>query len=184
MTKAKVASAIATGVILAIISTLFGLSILVSSLLGFPSSLSLPIVVRIIVAVMVAAALVVVGWLSKYRSPSKMIVSTYFTFSKMFKRAQINEAAGRTEPLIISGPQKYVRHPLYFGATLIVFGWGLMTATTYLLIASAAMLTWFLFVQIPFEERELRALFGDQYIRYAENTPMLVPFTRRRPNSH
>ncbi len=44
----------------------------------------------------------------------------------------------------------------------MVFGWGLVTATTYVLIASAAMLIWFRFVQIPFEESELCALFGDQ----------------------
>ena len=67
----------------------------------------------------------------------------------------------------------------------MVFGWGLVTATTYVLIASAAMLIWFRFVQIPFEESELCALFGDQYRRYKESTPMLVPFTKhkRRANT-
>jgi len=68
-----------------------------------------------------------------------------------------------------------VRHPLYLGAIIIVFGWALAGAYTYVLIASFAVLLWLRFVQIPFEERELLALFGDQYRKYVESVPMLVP---------
>jgi protein-S-isoprenylcysteine O-methyltransferase Ste14 len=37
---------------------------------------------------------------------------------------------------------------------------------------------------IPFEEKELLALFGDQYARYVDGVPMLFPFTKgeKRPN--
>lgn len=127
---------------------------------------------------MVACGLFVAGWLFRYRSPADMIVSTYVTFSKLLGRIQISESAQRTEPLIFSGPQKYVRHPLYFSLILMVFGWGLVTETTYVLIASAVLLVWFRFVLIPFEEKELRALFGVQYERYMKSTPMLAPFTK------
>lgn len=181
MTEAKVAkaTAIAAMVILALISVLFGISFLISTLLGLPSSLALPVEVRFVGAAMVAIGVAVVGWLFKYRKHSTMIVSTYVTLSKLFRRVPISEHAGRTEPLILSGPQKYVRHPLYSGIIVIVFGWGLMT-TTYVLIASAAILIWFRFVIIPFEERELCTLFGAQYTRYMDITPMLVPFTKRK----
>lgn len=168
--------------ILALLSILFGVSYLVSKLLGLPSSLALPVWANIIGLAISAVALLFVIWLFRYRSPSNMIVSTHYTFSKMLGRKPLSVASGRTEPLIIKGPQKYVRHPLYFGVTALTFGWGLFTDTTYLLIATIAVLLWYVLVQIPFEEKELIALFGDQYRKYMEETPMLFPFTKSKKN--
>jgi methanethiol S-methyltransferase len=81
--------------------------------------------------------------------------------------------------LITNGPQKYVRHPLYFGLMVIVFGWGLCTDITYYLFATIVLAV----VQLnfdSFEEKELISLFGDQYRRYMEKTPLLVPFTKHK----
>jgi Phospholipid methyltransferase len=171
---------IAATVILTIVSSLFGISFLTMKLLGLPSLLAFPILVRAVGAGILVLALAETVWLFRYRNPSDMIISTYLTFSKMFRRLTITENAGRTEPLIFKGPQKYVRHPLYSGLVAIVFGWGLVTRSTYDLIASGAILIFIRFVMIPFEEKELRALFGDQYARYVDSTPMLVPFTKRK----
>ncbi len=109
-----------------------------------------------------------------------MLASTYLTFRKLFTRAPIEEISGRVEPLIISGPQKYVRHPLYLGAILIFWGWGLLTGTASNLIAALIIMLWFRLVAIPFEEKEMRALFGGQYVRYMHETPMLIPFTKHK----
>ena len=105
-----------------------------------------------------------------------MIVSTYYTFVKMFTGGPISELKGRTEPLVVAGPQRYVRHPLYLGATLVFLGWALLTSSTSSLLGVAFILLWFRFVQIPFEEKELRAIFGDQYANYSKHVPMLFPF--------
>lgn len=109
-----------------------------------------------------------------------MIRSTYATFTKMFARASVSDRLGRTEPLVLSGPQKYVRHPLYLSVILAVLGWGLATASSVVLLEALAFALWFALVQIPFEERELRVLYGDQYTRYAARTSMLIPLPRRR----
>ncbi|MDG6998709.1 MAG: isoprenylcysteine carboxylmethyltransferase family protein [Nitrososphaerota archaeon] len=77
------------------------------------------------------------------------------------------------------GPQKLVRHPLYLGALVELLGWGLLTNSTLNLIAMLVALIWYAAVQIPFEERELRALFVEQYVKYMRETPMLVPFTKQ-----
>jgi protein-S-isoprenylcysteine O-methyltransferase Ste14 len=166
--------------ILTVLSILFGLSYLISSLLNLPFSLNLAIIFRGLGVGIIVIALVVISWLFKFRRPADMIVSTYATFSKLLMRAPITESVGRTEPLILKGPQKYVRHPLYFGIIVLVLGWALFTATTYFFITTLLLMIWFRFVLIPFEEKELRALFGDQYKRYMKNTPMLIPFTKRR----
>ena len=120
------------------------------------------------------------GWLFRHRSPAKMIVSTYVTLSKLFRRTPVAEPAGRTEPLVLAGPQRYVRHPLYFGVIIIVLGFALLSTYAFVLIATVIILLWFRFVMIPFEERELCALFGDQYRKYMHETPMLIAFTKRK----
>ena len=43
----------------------------------------------------------------------------------------------------------------------------------------AAVTTAYIFVAIMLEERDLVALFGDEYRRYRERVAMIVPFARR-----
>ncbi len=173
------AAAVAGSVIVLIIVALFAASFVVSTLAGLPTSLGLPLVVRAFGGTMVVAGLAVAGWVFMYRSPLDMIVSTYVTFTKLFGRTPIAERSGRTEPLVVKGPQKYVRNPLYFGIVVMVFGWALVGGYTFVLVAAFVILLWFRFF-IPFEEKELRVLFGDEYAKYADEVPMLIPFTKRK----
>jgi len=105
------------------------------------------------------------------------------TLAKAVRRIPSAEKAGRTEPLIISGPQRYTRNPLYFGVIVMVFGLAVLTTLGFLFVMTVVVLLWFSLVIIPFEERELRALFGDEWTRYSEDTPMLIPFTKRKKNA-
>lgn len=162
-------------IIVTILTALYWLSVFVSSFLHLPSSLNIPFEVRIVGFLLVASAIPFTSWIFRYRKPSEMILSTYFTFAKLFRRVPITAQSLRREALITKGPQKYVRHPLYFGLMVIVFGWGLLTVSTYYFVLTLFLLVWFRFILIPFEEKELCALFGDQYRKYMENTPMLVP---------
>jgi protein-S-isoprenylcysteine O-methyltransferase Ste14 len=62
-----------------------------------------------------------------------------------------------------NGVYGLVRHPLYFGWTLLVFGAPDMTATR---LVFAAISTLYLVVAIPFEERSLIETFGPDYASY------------------
>jgi protein-S-isoprenylcysteine O-methyltransferase Ste14 len=180
--RASVGRAIvfAAPTIVVIISLLFIVSYLLSSLVGLPTSLRFPIAVRVAGGAVVLVGMGIGGWVFAHRSPANVIVSTYITLTKLFRRTPVIERAGRTEPLVISGPQKYVRNPLYFGVVVMVFGWAILTAYTFVFVATVIILLWFSLVLIPFEERELYALFGEQWKKYAESTPMLFPFTKRK----
>ena len=175
--RASIAAAV---IILVVVSVFFVIASIISRIVHFPLSLELPLALRIIGAVLIAVGFALILWLLKYRKPSIMLVSTYFTFRKMFTGVPVAEKSGRAEPLIIEGPQKYVRHPLYLGAILAFWGWGFVSGTTSTLVAALLITLWFRLVQIPFEEREMRSLFGDQYVRYMRETPMLIPFTKRK----
>jgi protein-S-isoprenylcysteine O-methyltransferase Ste14 len=61
------------------------------------------------------------------------------------------------------GPYRLVRHPLYLGWILAVFGAASMTFDR---LVFAVMTTAYLVVAIPWEERSLERAFGDAYERY------------------
>jgi protein-S-isoprenylcysteine O-methyltransferase Ste14 len=71
--------------------------------------------------------------------------------------------APRHVPLETSGVYGLVRHPLYFGWALFVFGAPHMTATRF---AFACISTAYLAMAIPWEERSLIQVFGAQYDAY------------------
>jgi protein-S-isoprenylcysteine O-methyltransferase Ste14 len=164
-----------------IVLGLFTLAGVVRGLLGLPLKLDLPLVLRSMGAAILLAGLGLALWLFRYRSPQAMIVSTYYTFVKMLTRAPASNLEGRTEPLVVNGPQKYVRNPLHLAATSVFLGWAFLTGGTSSFLGVGFVLLWFRFVQIPFEEEELRAIFGDEYSRYSKDVPMLIPFPNRRP---
>lgn len=107
-----------------------------------------------------------------------ILISTYVTFSKVRGgRVRLEERSIRTEPLVVKGPYRYVRHPLYSAVVLLLLGWWLLLDYTFLLISDLLLLLWFNFVVTRFEERELRAIFGDDYEQYASRVPRIIPFT-------
>jgi protein-S-isoprenylcysteine O-methyltransferase Ste14 len=69
-------------------------------------------------------------------------------------------------PLQTTGVYGVVRHPLYFGWALLVFGAPHMTATrlTFALVSTA-----YLAIAIPFEERGLDETFGAEYGEYRKH---------------
>jgi methanethiol S-methyltransferase len=79
--------------------------------------------------------------------------------------AGIRQAAGQSAAgsLKIVGPFRVVRHPIYLGWMLVVFGTPTMTANRLLF---AAISSAYLILAIPWEESSLVAAHGDRYREY------------------
>lgn len=74
-----------------------------------------------------------------------------------------------------NGLNALVRHPLYFGTLLLVWGmFFIFPNNAALIIASAT--TIYLMVGTKLEERKLEQQFGEAYRSYRTQVPMLIPF--------
>lgn len=86
-----------------------------------------------------------------------------------------NESSDVDEPLHLTGMHRYVRHPIYSGAYLFIWGgavdeFGLQTAiwaSAYLAIG-----TWF-------EDQKLIKQYGQVYIEYRQKVPSVFPYRGR-----
>jgi protein-S-isoprenylcysteine O-methyltransferase Ste14 len=69
-----------------------------------------------------------------------------------------------------------VRHPMYFA--LIIYLWSQIFSEVDL--AVNALLTIYIIIGTFLEEKKLILEFGDSYIKYQQEVPMLIPFTKPR----
>lgn len=69
---------------------------------------------------------------------------------------------------------KIVRHPLYVGWIITFWATPMMT-TGHLLFAIT--MTAYILIAIPYEEKDLVAYLGQEYVDYQGSVPKLVPFT-------
>lgn len=178
--RAIIFVSLAVSVIMAVFFTLGYLMVII---FGISSSLALPLPARLLGLLLVTSGFTFLGWLLRYRKPIDIAISTYVTLLKIGRRARLDDQLARTEALVVTGPYRYVRHPLYFAVVVLVLGWGLLLDLSFLLFSTVLLLLWFNFALAPFEEKELRAYFGEQYERYAEEVPRMAPLTKRHKTS-
>lgn len=77
--------------------------------------------------------------------------------------------------LIVTGPYRWVRHPIYTGLLLMFAGSALGVAEWRGVLAVAIVLASF-WRKLRIEETAMRDTFGAAYDRYAERTRALIPF--------
>lgn len=80
--------------------------------------------------------------------------------------------------LVVEGPYRYVRNPLYDTDFCLILGAALLTRSWALVLLAVLYLAQ-LALQLPLEERELHERFGAPYRRYCELVPRFIP--RLRP---
>lgn len=127
-----------------------------------------------------AFGLAMMAWVIRFRGFRAVLDSTYATILKLLRRVPLEVQRTRTEPLVVAGPYRLVRHPLYSGVIGLALGIGLLVDHAWALLGATALWAWFALVLAPFEERELVALFGENYVEYMRTHRRLLPIPRRK----
>ncbi len=83
----------------------------------------------------------------------------------------------RLAPLITHGPYRWIRHPLYLSALLLL--WSYPNLTLDRLLFNLLFTIWVIAGTL-FEERKLVATYGETYRSYQRKVPMMIPW-RIRP---
>lgn len=85
-----------------------------------------------------------------------------------------------TARLITSGPYRYCRNPMALGTMFFYVGLALIFGTLSMFFLILLLFTpLFAFVKV-YEEKELEVRFGEEYLKYKERTPFLIPRFWRR----
>ena len=82
--------------------------------------------------------------------------------------------------LVRGGPFAWVRHPVYTGLALHFIGACLATGNMLLSIGTLFVSFPSFYIRAHAEEKLLREQFGEEYDRYVDEVPMLVPGLRGR----
>lgn len=82
----------------------------------------------------------------------------------------------RNHRIITAGPYKYVRHPSYTGALLILSGIGVAFGNSIGFLLGMVLVMIGYCYRINVEEKILIASFGSEYSEYAKTKKRLIPF--------
>lgn len=77
--------------------------------------------------------------------------------------------------LVLNGPYRVVRNPMYVGATLILLGEAVMLGSLTLLFYAVVVWTAFHLFVISFEELDLKHRFDGAYEEYCRAVPRWIP---------
>ncbi len=76
-------------------------------------------------------------------------------------------------PMVVRGPYRWVRHPLYLTTLLMIWSYPELTADRLLF---NCLFTGWIFLGSVLEERDLVAAYGEAYRNYQRRVPMLIPY--------
>ena len=82
--------------------------------------------------------------------------------------------------LVMRGPYRYVRHPMYSAFVVLFAGMFLLSASALLGVLGAVAMWALVVVRTPREEAQLAERFGAEYDRYRDRTGALLPRLRAR----
>jgi protein-S-isoprenylcysteine O-methyltransferase Ste14 len=80
--------------------------------------------------------------------------------------------------LVVEGPYRYVRNPMYLAAGLVLLGHWLRSGSRSVLIYGLAVVTAFHLFVVHYEEPNLERRFGEAYRKYRASVPRWLPKLR------
>ncbi|OQP63290.1 hypothetical protein A3860_25720 [Niastella vici] len=126
-----------------------------------PLLYTVPVCVKLVLCLPALVGLLIMG----------VVIKKYF-----FSLSGISVFYKQQPPVVLEqgGMHRYVRHPLYFGTLLFI--WSLFLIYPYLNNGLACfVITVYTVLGARLEEKKLVAQFGQKYVTYKKQVPMLIP---------
>jgi protein-S-isoprenylcysteine O-methyltransferase Ste14 len=90
------------------------------------------------------------------------------------------EVSPKTQNLVVTGPYKYTRNPMLFGACVYYYAVAIYLNSVIAIAIAVLFMTFMLiFVKLT-EERRLLKEFGNEYKEYRQRVSMFVPWIQKR----
>ena len=127
------------------------------------------LILRMVGTLTLVASIVGGAWAMEKLGWPKLVLA-----SALFPSNAGGEKSSLPQRLVIEGPYRYVRNPIYEFDIGVVFGTALLTgrwAVAILGVVYVVQLT----MHVRIEERELRARYGVPYTRYCYLVPRFIP---------
>lgn len=104
------------------------------------------------------------------------MVGSYFNTGAEWQRKRFKDDPKNRGKLYSQGLFRYARHINYFGDTLWVTAWAILTRNIWSFIIPVALAAAFVFAFIPSLEKHLKARYGAQFTSWAKRTKAYIPF--------
>ena len=124
-------------------------------------------------------------YFSQLKYPFWVYGAAFIVFGELIRLNAVRYAGGRTRTtkvgansLCTSGPYSRTRNPLYIGNVFIYSGVVLLSGGIYMFQLLAVVIFYFIFqyrMIISLEEEKLSSLFGQDYSKYKNNVPRIIP---------
>ena len=101
-----------------------------------------------------------------------------WTFTNLGKNLTDTVVTRKEHTLVTTGPFRWIRHPFYTAAALLIPGSFLITANWFFLVAGGLVFL-LLAIRTPKEEANLITRFGDEYRTYQQRTGRYLPRSLR-----
>ncbi|UCC49143.1 MAG: isoprenylcysteine carboxylmethyltransferase family protein [Gemmatimonadota bacterium] len=96
------------------------------------------------------------------------------------REAFLGEVEPRTDRLAQGGPYRFARHPVYLGMTIALVAVGVSMRSWLAVLAVFLLFLPGVVYRARLEEKALAEKYGREWEDYAERTPFLLPFLKRR----
>jgi protein-S-isoprenylcysteine O-methyltransferase Ste14 len=93
------------------------------------------------------------------------------------------EVSPKTQNLVVTGPYKYTRNPMLFGACVYYYAVAVYLNSVIAVAAVVLFMTFMLILVKLTEEPRLLKEFGKDYEEYRQRVSMFVPWTQKRRRS-
>ena len=104
------------------------------------------------------------------------LVGSYFNTGGEWQRKRFKDRTENRGKLYTQGLFRYARHINYFGDTLWVTAWAVVTRNIWSFIIPVALAAAFVFAFIPSLEKHLQSRYGAQFKSWAKHTKAYIPF--------